>query len=387
LSQYAKGKGPTCLECHKNEVRTRGAATCAQCSRTPGWHLPKVAPAPQLVKADQDRIRHAGAIDSLKKRYAAALHTIAQQETALSALGALGDRIDTFKIEPKLPSKTAEGTVVLVGSDWHIEENVGAEVGGLNRYNLAIAKRRATQFFQSGLRLTTLLQKDIQIGTMVLALLGDFISNDIHEEFPEVNEQTPMHAIVTAQGFIASGIQFLLDNSKLDLLIPCHSGNHGRTTRTTRFGTENGHSLEFLMYSHLAAYFRHEPRVRFLIPEGMHSYVQVYDSLIRFQHGHAIKYGGGVGGIYIPVNKAISQWNKGRRADLDVFGHFHQMRDGGNFVCNGSLIGYSSFALSIKADYEPPKQALFLMDKKRGRTATWPVLFDDAAPVTARKAA
>jgi len=371
-----------------HSVSKAGVEKCRACWRARGADVAPVEPvrAPQLVAADRDKIRHADALAALKQKYTAALETIAQQEQALEALGQLGERVDTFAIEPKQPSKNAEGTVVLVASDWHVEENVGAEVGGLNRYNLAIAKRRATQFFQSGLRLTTLLQKDIRIETMVLALLGDFISNDIHEEFPEVNEQTPMHAIVTAQGFLASGIQFLLDNSTLNFVIPCHSGNHGRTTRTTRFGTENGHSLEFLMYSHLAAYFRHEPRVRFLIPEGMHSYVQVYDSLIRFQHGHAIKYGGGVGGIYIPVNKAIGQWNKGRRADLDVFGHFHQLRDGGNFVCNGSLIGYSSFALSIKADYEPPKQALFLIDKKRGRTCTWPVLFDDG-PAAERKAA
>jgi hypothetical protein len=108
----------------------------------------------------------------------------------------------------------------------------------------------------------------------------------------------------------------------------------------------------------------------------MHSYLQVYDTTIRFQHGHAIKYGGGVGGIYIPVNKAIAQWNKARHADLDVFGHFHQQRDGGNFVVNGSLIGYNAFAMSIKADYEQPKQALFLMDKKRGRTCLWPLFLE-----------
>jgi hypothetical protein len=128
------------------------------------------------------------------------------------------------------------------------------------------------------------------------------------------------------------------------------------------------------MYVHLKAYFRNEPRVTFIVAEGMHSYVKVYDTMIRFQHGHAIKYGGGVGGIYIPVNKSIAQWNKARHADLDVFGHFHQSKDGGNFICNGSLIGYNSFALSIKADYEQPKQQLFLMDKKRGRTCTWPIL-------------
>ena len=84
--------------------------------------------------------------------------------------------------------------------------------------------------------------------------------------------------------------------------------------------------------------------------------------------------GGGVGGIYIPTNKAIGQWNKGRNVDLDVFGHFHQARDGGNFICNGSIIGYNAFAVSIKADFEAPRQQLFLIDSKHGRTCTWPIL-------------
>jgi hypothetical protein len=128
------------------------------------------------------------------------------------------------------------------------------------------------------------------------------------------------------------------------------------------------------MYHHLAAYFRNEPRVTFIIPDGPHSYLTVYNDTIRFQHGHMVKYGGGVGGIYIPVHKAIAQWNQAKAATLDVFGHFHQSRDGGNFICNGSLIGYNSFALSIKASYERPKQTLFLLDSKYGRTFTCPIL-------------
>lgn len=290
-------------------------------------------------------------------------------------MGVLARELSSFTIVPKRGHHTSEGTVVLVASDWHVEENVGSEIGGLNLFNLEIAKARATRFFQVGLRLTNLLAQDINISTIVLALLGDFISNDIHDaESAEVNEITPTHAIVQAQNFLISGVEFLLANSTYKLIIPCHSGNHARTTHTTRFGAENGHSLEYLMYLHLEAYFRHEPRITFIIARGVHSYIQIYDTMIRFHHGHATKYHGGVGGIYIPVNKSIAQWNKGRHADLDVFGHFHQLRDGGNFICNGSLIGYNAFVLSIKGDFEEPKQALFLLDKRRGRTCTWPIL-------------
>lgn len=366
----ALGKRP-CPTC--NGPMHRGNNQCAPCFRKAQLAALTTVPVLRQVVEDQAKLKTADALASLKRRYEEALKTIERQERELHSSTVLGQGIDTFAIEPQKGNGTSEGTVVIVASDWHIEEKVGAEIGSLNTYSLAIAKQRATRFFQSSQRLIQILQQDIRIDTVVLALLGDYITNDIHEDLVEANALQPIHAIVTAQDFLASGITFLLANTACKLVIPCHSGNHARTTMKTRFASENGHSLEYLMYLHLAAYFRHEPRVQFIIPDGMHSYLQVYDTTIRFQHGHAIKYGGGVGGIYIPVNKAIAQYNKGRHADLDVFGHFHQMRDGGNFVANGSLIGYNAFALSIKADYEKPKQALFLMDKTRGRTCLWPI--------------
>ncbi len=321
------------------------------------------------IAEDQKSAAKAMEFSSLKLRYAQALKTIGRQQQELSALNVLSQRVDTFKIVPHKGSGTSEATPVIVASDWHIEEEVGLEIGGLNTYNLDIAQERATTFFQSALRLMRLLNQDVVINTAVLALLGDFITNNIHgEENAEKNALLPMDAIVFAQGLLISGIEFLLNNSKYTYILPCHSGNHARTTMKTRVSSENGHSLEYLMYMHLAAYFRNEPRLKFQIAEGMHSYLDIYDQTVRFHHGHAIKYGGGVGGIYIPTNKAIANWNQARHADLDVFGHFHQYIPGGNFLCNGSMIGYNGFALAIRASFEPPRQALFLMDKKRGRT-------------------
>ena len=364
-------------ECGHTVVR-KGARVCRKCwvNRGTNAHLAPEATTVDAVGADMRHRQQKRDDTTLRKRYDEALRTIERLELASAAHRALGERSATVTITSAKTSATSEATCVWVASDWHIEERVGPEVGDLNRYDLKIAEARAQTFFRSGLRLTNILAQDVKIETVILALLGDFITNDIHEELVEVNALSPVEALARVQSWLIAGIEFVLRESPYKLVIPCHSGNHARTTKTTRFGTEHGHSLEHLMYLHLAAHFRAEKRVQFLIPEGMHSYVTVYDKVIRFQHGHAIKYGGGVGGIYIPVNKAIAQWNKAKRADLDVFGHFHQMRDGGNFICNGSMIGYSSFALSIKADFERPKQALFLLDKRRGRTCTWPILFD-----------
>jgi hypothetical protein len=363
------GKG-----CEKLIGRQTQTGLCQKC-----YNLKRATPIVikpvQQIAADRDKVRSAAVVADLTKKYKESLKTIERQEHELHATRLIDSSIDTFSIQPLKGAGTSEATPVLVASDWHVEENVKlATVSGLNKYTLEIAKQRATKFFQSGLRLIQLLNQDTSISTVVLALLGDFVTNDIHEELKDLTELQPILALAAAESMLVSGIQFLLDHSKYNFVIPCHSGNHARTTKTTHFSAENGHSLEYLMYLHLAAYFRHEKRLLFIIPDGYHSYVQVYDQTIRFHHGHAIKYGGGVGGIFIPTFKAISQWSKAKHADLDIFGHFHQMKDGGNFISNGSLIGYNGFALSIKADFETPRQALFLMDKKRGRTCTWPVL-------------
>jgi hypothetical protein len=348
-----------------------------------GGEQPKRSKSPgvrEQIRIDRELITLRASQSTLKRKYAELLRGVAQSEKALEAMKQLSADVAVHKIDPKTPTNTSEATAVLVASDWHVEERVRREaINGLNEYNLEIARKRGDMFFQSGLRLTNIMAQDVTIKTVVLALLGDFITNDIHDEMPENNLLLPAEAIRMAQEMIVSGINFLLNNSKVDLVIPCHSGNHGRTTKQVHIASEHGHSLEYLMYHAIAAIFANEKRVKFIISEGYHSYVHLYDNYtIRFHHGHNVRYQGGVGGITIPVNKAIAEWDKACRANLDVFGHFHQYFPAPKFVCNGSMIGYNAFALSIKAACEKPQQAFFLVDKKRGRTITAPILFDES---------
>lgn len=367
-------RAPTCRQCYNVAHNLSGGALLVPPPEPP------VAPTPaERVELDRQESRTATELRSVRARYKESLATIERLEGEIRTVAHMREGLETYAIEPTPGSVRGEATAVVVASDWHVEERVGAEVGGLNEFNPIVATNRIQRFFIKAHSLTNMLAQDIDIPVMVLALLGDFISNDIHDEVAEAADEAPMHAIVNVQNQLISGIEYLLRASDRRLVIPCHSGNHARTTKTTRFASENGHSLEYLLYQHLAAYFRAEPRVTFIIPEGPHSYLDLYPgepggTTIRFQHGHMVKYGGGVGGLTIPLNKAIAQWSKARHADLDVLGHFHQLVDGGNFVVNGSLIGYNSFALSIKASYEKPKQALFLIDRRRGRTCLWPIM-------------
>lgn len=316
---------------------------------------------------------------SYKRRYEEALVELSNLQKEKEAnLNLKSRKIQTYKIKKKLSTKESESTAVLLLSDWHYEETVKPQsVNHLNKYNENIATKCIQKTFQTAVKYIKLQQNETYVKTLVVALLGDFISGGIHDELKEGNSMLPGEAIWRVQNHIASGIEYILSNTDVNLIIPCSTGNHSRITEKQRVATDYGNSLEWLMYKNLELYFLKKKRVRFIVNEGYHTYLNVYDYTIRFHHGHSIRYNGGVGGIYIPVNKAIAQWNKSKRADLDCFGHFHQMRNGGTFISNGSVIGWNPYAIKIKADFEKPKQAFFMIDKRYFINLIRPIVLDN----------
>jgi hypothetical protein len=129
-----------------------------------------------------------------------------------------------------------------------------------------------------------------------------------------------------------------------------------------------------LLYKILEGRMAGDQQVEWQIADQYFNFMTVYERRIRYHHGDGLKYQGGIGGLTIPTEKAIASWNKSpNRADLDLFGHWHQYQQNRHWLCNGSLIGYNAYALSIKASFEPPTQTYFLLDKKRGRTMTAPI--------------
>jgi hypothetical protein len=48
------------------------------------------------------------------------------------------------------------------------------------------------------------------------------------------------------------------------------------------------------------------PHTTGIVPVSYLPYLELYRIRIAFRHGHHVRYGGGVGGIAIPMNKAIA---------------------------------------------------------------------------------
>jgi len=275
-----------------------------------------------------------------------------------------------------LETPQSEAIAVVLASDWHIEEPVKKQtVNGLNEYNLQIAEKRIHEFFCNVVTLLKKEQQSVKIETLVLWLGGDFISNNIHEVLLETCLLSPIQAIMQAQEWIEKGIRYLLKHTDVKIIIPTSAGNHSRVTNKVHINTEYGNSLETYMYCMLAKHIT-DKRIQFVINEAYFTYLTVWDMTLCFHHGHALRYQGGVGGLYVPVRRAIGQWNKKRRVDIWCMGHFHSYLQDPSFIVNGSLIGWNAYADRLSVDYEPPKQTFFLVDKKRRcRTVTIPIMF------------
>jgi len=313
----------------------------------------------------------------------------AQKKDLLDQLTALQDKLSIVeeaqrhRIPPIKPrerkSGLREGTAVVLASDWHVEEEVLPEkVQHRNAYNLEISRRRATRFFEGVKWFVEAQRQTFKVRDLVLWLGGDMITNHLHEDNAETNLLGPPQAFAYARKLISDGIRFLLLDKELATIhIPCNDGNHGRLTKDLRAATRMEHSLEWLLYATLAEEFRQEPRVKFEIAVGDHLYTQIYNMTIRWTHGAEIRYGGGVGGITIPLYNSLRNWETVRRADLTVLGHFHQLHNLSDFVVNGSLIGYSPYALRIRARFESPQQAAFMIDPKRGKSVFAPLWVAD----------
>lgn len=334
----------------------------------------KISPQRQF-ELDMEKLRLNAKQKESDKQYKIALKEIQRLRKQNETLLDLKGQVNTYSIKR---SKGVGGQAVAfaIASDWHVEENVRPEtVNGTNTYTMAIAKERAEKFFNHTLKLVNKESQDIKIDTLVLALLGDFFSGNIHDELMETCEVQPQDAMLYAQNLVASGIEFLLANSKLKLVIPCAVGNHSRQTAKVHISTEHGNSLEWAMYSFLAQYFKREPRVTFILSRSYFNYMDVFGYTIRFHHGHAVNYAGGVGGLEVPMRRIIGRWDKDKPAYLSVCGHFHTRRDGGDFIVNGSLIGDSPYGKRFGFTGRP-EQTFFLIDEKRGKTVVCPILVE-----------
>lgn len=269
-----------------------------------------------------------------------------------------------------------ECTPVIVWSYLHPGKRIDRDkVGGLNEFNPDIAEQRMQAQAVNARRLIQFTRQERMCRQLVVCLNGDIIENFLHPENHESNYLAPADEAVFTRDILNRALSTLLEDPKLQkIAVVCNVGNHGRTTLKMPAGQAWETSWEHLIYKWLAHDFRADARVRFDLGRDYAKLVRIHGAVLRVHHGDAVRYGGGVGGLSIPMNKYVYRMNQTEPAHLDVIGHFHQLGFYPLFYANGSLCGYDTYARRIGASHEQPQQAFFVVDSKRGLTTKRPIL-------------
>lgn len=307
-------------------------------------------------------------------------------ERAIKALDFI-ERAEGAALEPPkwmAPAKGKAGsaTLMLALSDMHFDEVVNPdEVDGLNAYDRRIAEIRLKRWATNVVKLSRDYLAGVKYDGIVLALLGDTFSGDIHEELSETNDDTALGSLLHWSEQIAAAIDLLTAVSP-KIHVVATPGNHGRTTRKPRAKLRAKTNFDWLLAKMVERNYRGNDKITFTIPEGADAWVPVYGQGHLFTHGDQVNGGGGIGGIWPPVmrlraRKAQRYMTMGSSFATLWCGHWHQYTPTPGLVINGSVKGYDEYAFINNFQFEPPQQALAVVVPEKGITFQAPVFCMD----------
>jgi regulator of replication initiation timing len=290
------------------------------------------------------------------------------------------ERIEARPIHQQAKRDSKHSAIAIVHwSDWHVAERVyKSKTNGRNAFNPEICKARVHQLVENTLSLIDVNRSHVAIDEMVLVLGGDFVTGYLHEELAQTNAMGVTEECYFAQSLLEGAVGTLLASADMKRIrIVCLRGNHSRTTRKMQFKNDFETSHETLIYWNLRDRLSGDG-VEWVIPQADVSYTTLVKGVdLRVIHGHQVKYGGGVGGIAVPLTRWIIRQDQSRKAIATMLGHFHTFNPSALFSICGSLKGWDEFAQSHGFAFEEPSQLFMLFDCKREHlTARYPIFVE-----------
>lgn len=304
-----------------------------------------------------------------------------------------------YERRPTIPNWTLPGNggigraVGLIHlSDLHVGEVVRSEeVGGVNEYSPEIFKRRFRRMIAAATQIIPRWASDCDLKGVVVALNGDLVSGNIHAELRETNALTAHEQVALATDEIAEGLRQIADKFGA-VLVTVTPGNHGRVTEKTHAKRMAALSYDTMIGNILAREFAADPRVTINLSAGADIVFPIFGWSVLQTHGDSMGTGGGQGfaGPELPIVRGgkrikLSGFSTGERYDIMLTAHYHTSSNPGTMLANGSMVGYSEYAVRIRGVPEPPMQWLALIHEKWGLRERVPVVLEDpVAPLRPR---
>jgi len=326
-----------------------------------------------------------------KKLYLQATKDSSSQEAIVDAIYSYTPTFAAVPVIPPPPHEVAGGqpqTMVAVLTDIHVGERVALnQMSGLNTYDLDIFNRRLSGWTQQVYNLAMYRRNICDVNELVIPMLGDMVSGDIHEELSRSNIDNCMMQMLSAAHLIAQALMYLAPHFE-NIRVPCVVGNHGRMTRKPPM-KDKYMDWDYLTYQWIAAFCKNQPNINFTIPKVFAQIIEVCNRKILLFHGDSISGGGNSQSIHKMVGamRGVTQFRQALEAAViehdgslsDTFtdvmlGHFHRvdMYDigtGSAWIC-GTMKGGDEFSLNRMHSVSAPKQVITYWHPVYGNVGT-----------------
>ena len=281
------------------------------------------------------------------------------------------------KGKPKLAEKA-----VLMLSDAHVGEVVDIEqTRGIAEYNFDIFRRRMEYLGDRVIDLLKNKLKGYDFEEIHIAMLGDIISGNIHEELQTTNEYTAIESVHGAAIIVS---QFLMDIARQfpKVVVPCVIGNHGRMVGKPQ--AKNRYvNWDYVFYNMVDALLQNQPNIQMIIPKSFYLIHKIFDFNVLMMHGDYGINGGFAGIPFYGVQRASFRLNEllskeEELLDLIMMGHFHSLTTldrvhGGSILMNGSIIGGTEYSVGKMFTSNQPKQMLLGIHPEKGKTWSYDI--------------
>ena len=327
------------------------------------------------VKLDKKLVTSTSETKLYKKLYEQAVKQLAQKDLLVRSIEELAPAFEALpKAKPQKIKNQHRGDtsqiVVAPLADTHVGEYVDfQQMAGLNQYDFEIFNSRLYGWTQQLLNLVSYRRNTADINELIVPLLGDMISGDIHEELSKTNVDHCMGQMIRGANLIAQALRYLAPHFS-SISVPCVVGNHGRMTRKPPM-KDKYMDWDYMMYQWIAAFCRNHANIKFDISQSFFHIFTVANRNILIMHGDAVSGGGSAQSLYKTISnlRSVLQYNQEgfekTQFDSVMLGHFHRVDeidiDTGELHICGCMKGPDEFAFQRVQRASHPKQILSLI--------------------------
>jgi len=270
---------------------------------------------------------------------------------------------------------------LLVLTDVHAEEKVNlAAMDGFAEFDWEVCRRRLWHAMLKTIRLSYNKRQEATINKLVVAMLGDMVTGQIHAELTRTNTMQLPIAVVKLGYTLAEMLRHLSQHF-LEIEVNCVCGNHGRQDEKPVAKQRVERNWDTAVYLAAMTYLMDNPRIKFNIPLSVCCMFDTAGVSWLAKHGDTIKMSGThpFYGLVRDTSREHSKRKKTKDFDYVLQGHLHIFGIIEDRILAPSLIGTNEWAFEKLHAAPNPAQLLMFTNEDYGITDFKPIPFTNVS--------